>query len=127
MNAPYSSTAPVPTPAVWTWYVVYIVAMAVMYVLVAVFGLVLVVINPATLEMEPMEANIQGIVCLLMGAFLFVPYAVAPFLPKQPWAWIYGMVLICIGMTSCCCLPACIPLLLSWIKPECKLFFGRPA
>jgi hypothetical protein len=35
------------------------------------------------------------------------------------------MVLICIGMNSCCLLPASIPLLIFWIKPETKTYFGR--
>jgi hypothetical protein len=33
-------------------------------------------------------------------------------------------VIICLGMTSACFLPVCIPLLIFWIKPETKLYFG---
>ena len=43
----------------------------------------------------------------------------------NPWAWIYGMVLICIGLTSPCCLPVTIPLLIGWIKDDAKAYFGR--
>jgi hypothetical protein len=46
-------------------------------------------------------------------------------MPRRPWAWIFGLVLICIGLTSLCCLPVAIPLLLSWLKPETKSYFGR--
>jgi hypothetical protein len=28
-------------------------------------------------------------------------------------------------MTSACFLPACIPLLIYWIKPDVKAYFGR--
>ena len=34
------------------------------------------------------------------------------------------MLLICVGMTSCCCIPACLPILLQWIKPDTKAWFG---
>jgi hypothetical protein len=30
-------------------------------------------------------------------------------------------------MTSVCCIPACVPLLIYWIKPETKAYFGRTA
>jgi hypothetical protein len=29
-------------------------------------------------------------------------------------------------MTSACFLPFCIPLLIFWLKPEAKHYFGRP-
>lgn len=101
--------------------------MTVVYLACMIFGIVLLVLDPSLYEgeMDPMEARIQGVVMLIAGAVLFVPFLVAPFLPKKPWAWIYGIVMICFSMTSCCCLPASIPLLLFWIKPETKLFFGK--
>jgi hypothetical protein len=37
----------------------------------------------------------------------------------------YDLVLICIGMTSCCILPAAIPLLIFWLKPEAKNWFHQ--
>ena len=114
-------------PAVWTWYIVYAAAMALMYALVSILGIVFLLIDPSWLEMESVELKVQGAICFLMGAILFLPFAVAPFLPKRPWVWIYHLVLICLGMTSCCCLPATIPLLIFWLKPECKQFFGRAA
>lgn len=118
---------PAPPPPVWPWYIAYCVAMAVMYLACMAFGIVLLVLDPSMYEgeMDPMEARIQGVVMLVVGAVLFIPYLIAPFLPKKPWAWIYGIVMICFSMTSCCCLPASIPLLLFWIKPETKLFFGK--
>ena len=52
-------------------------------------------------------------------------FGAAPFLPRRPWVWIYDLVLICLGLTSVCCLPATIPLLVYWLKPEAKSWFGR--
>ena len=55
---------------------------------------------------------------------LLVVFAVAPFLPRRKWVWIYDLVVICLGMTSCCTLPVCIALLIFWIRPETRQFFG---
>jgi hypothetical protein len=33
--------------------------------------------------------------------------------------------MMAIGMTSCCFLPFLIPLLIYWLKPETKAYFGR--
>jgi hypothetical protein len=41
--------------------------------------------------------------------------------------WVYDLVVICVGMTSFCCMPVCIPLLIFWIKPEVRAYFGRTA
>jgi hypothetical protein len=116
-----------PTPAVWKWYVAYCVMMAVMYLLLAGIGICLLVIDPSILEMEPTLAKIQGVIFGIMGAALLLPFAVAPFLPNRPWTWIYGMVLICVGLTGCCFWPASIPLLIFWLKPDCRTFFGKPS
>jgi cell division protein FtsW (lipid II flippase) len=118
-----------PQPAVVTWYRVYCVATAILYLVLAIFGIVLLVIDPSLLgsktDLDPMEITIQAIVFLVLGLPLFLAYLTAVFLPAKPWNWIVGMVLICIGLTSCCCLPATIPLLIFWIKPETKTYFGR--
>lgn len=42
-----------------------------------------------------------------------------------PWLWTYDLVIICLGMTSTCILPASIPLLIFWLKPETKRYFGK--
>lgn len=112
------------TPPVYKWFVAYCLFMALMYLVLAVIGIVYLVIEPDR-QMDPMEARIMGIVFLTLGLVFCVPYAAAPFLPRKSWVWVFGLVLICIGLTSACCLPACIPLLLFWLKPEMKEFYGR--
>lgn len=112
-----------PKPAVWPWYVGFCVAMAVLAVFVAGLGLFFLIAPTAWMNMPKHEAVVLGVVYLAGGAVLFLPYAVAPFLPCRPWHWVYGLVLICLSMTSCCCLPAAIPLLVFWIKPETKAWF----
>jgi hypothetical protein len=50
---------------------------------------------------------------------------VALLLPPRPWTWIYHLVIICFGMTSACCIPMCVPLVIFWLKPDTKAYFGR--
>lgn len=112
------------TPPVYRWFVAYCIFMALLYLSLAGMGIVFMFIEPDR-DMSATEAKIMGAVLLIIGLAFFVPYAVAPFLPRQSWVWILGLVLICIGLTSACCLPACIPLLIFWLKPEMKAFYGR--
>lgn len=112
-------------PPVWPWYTAYCVALAVVYLIAAAFGLYLLVAAPPAADYSTTELRIQGFIYLVIGALLFIPFAAAPFLPRKSWVWIYGLVLICLGMTSVCCLPATIPLLIFWFKPETKRFLGR--
>jgi drug/metabolite transporter (DMT)-like permease len=112
------------TPPVYKWFLAYCILMALIYLVVALMGIIFLVTGPDP-EMSELEATIMGLVFLVMGLVFFAGYAVGPFLPRKSWAWVYGMVLICIGLTSACCLPACIPMLIFWLKPELKAFFGR--
>ena len=113
-----------PTPPVYRWFVAYCVGMALLALGTAAMGIVFMFSEPDP-EMSAEEAKVMGLVCLVLGLVFFVPYAFAPFLPRQSWAWVFGLVLICIGLTSTCCLPAAIPLLIFWLKPEMKAFYGR--
>ena len=119
-NAPLNQAAP---PA-YKWFVVYCIAMALLYLITAVMGVVFMSIEPDR-DMSAAEATVMGAVLLIMGLVFFVPFAVAPFLRRESWVWVFGLVLICIGLTSLCCLPVCIPLLIHWLKPEMKAFYGR--
>jgi hypothetical protein len=121
-----STSGEPPAPPVWKWYVAYCAAMAIMYLLMVLMGVVFIAI-PARLAPTPQEAQeaqVWGFLTIVLGVLFLAPYAAAPFLPRRKWAWVVGVVLIGIGMTSMCCLPAAIPLLIFWLKPENKEFFG---
>ena len=107
------------------WYRVYCAVMVVLYFGVTILGLVLAVLQPETGKYERDEMLITGVVYAILGMVFFVVYAVALFLPPRPYNWIVGIVMMAIGMTSCCFIPAVIPLLIFWIKPETQAFFGR--
>jgi uncharacterized membrane protein len=111
---------------VWKWYVAYCGLMALMYLGLLVLGIVFMAVDPGELEANPDEAKLMGAMFAILGLIFFAPYAAAPFLPKRPWVWILGLVLICLGMTSACCLPAAIPLLIFWLKPDNRRFFNKP-
>lgn len=98
--------------------------MALLYGITAVMGIVFLFVEPDP-EMSEAEQRIMGVVFLIMGLVFAAPYGAAPFLPRKSWVWVFGLVLICLGLSSLCCLPVCIPLLISWLKPEVKAFYGR--
>ena len=107
------------------WYRVYCGVMVAIYFLVAALGAVLAVYRPTTREYSSDETMIMGIIYAIAGVIFLIVFAVFLFLPRKPYNWIVGIVAIAIGMTSCCLVPFMIPLLIYWIKPETKAFFGR--
>ena len=112
------------TPGVYTWFVVYCILAALLHLTLAVLGIGLMFTGPDA-DMSAAEATIMSAVFLILGLLFFIAYAAAPFLPRQGWVWVYGLVLICLGLSSTCCLPVCIPLLIFWLKPEMKAFYGK--
>ncbi len=117
-------SGPPPTPGVWIGYVVYCVFMALLYGALVAGGIAFTVFVPSS-DVAAAEAVVIIVLMVGVGFVFFVPYAAAPFLPKKPWTWILGIVLIGLGLTSCLTLPFCIPLLLYWFKPENQAFFGK--
>jgi cell division protein FtsW (lipid II flippase) len=118
---------PQESPKVLTWYRVYCVLMALLYLLVAVIGGFIIVFGQQIAAEDPelsaAEALIMGWMFVAVGVVLIVPFVAALALPRRHWVWIYHLVMICIGLTSVCCLPVTVPLLIFWIKPETKAWF----
>ena len=83
------------------------------------------VFDPEDLEMSRFEATMMGALLGGLGFVFFVMYLVPYVLPRRPWVWVYDIVLIAIGLTSCLTLPLALPLLIFWLKPEPKAWFGR--
>lgn len=111
-------------PRVVTWFKVYAGFLCLLYLATAAFSLVFFLVDPAELEMEATEAHVIGALLLVVGLALFAANLLPLILRPRPWLWVYDLVLICLGMTSACFLPACIPLLIYWLKPEAKEYFG---
>ncbi|MEW6027424.1 MAG: hypothetical protein AB1599_09050 [Planctomycetota bacterium] len=121
-DAPGLCVTPEP-PTVVFWYKLYCGLMAFVYLALFVVGVLLAVFHQSIDTKEPGEMLMPGIIYGALGFFFSIPFVAAFFLPRRSWAWIYHLVLICIGLTSCCCLPITIPLLIYWIKPEVKTYF----
>ena len=115
---------PLQAPPFWPWYVTYCAFMALLYLACVGMGAVFLLVDPEAMGSEPFEAILTGVVLIAISLPLMLAFAAGPFLPRRSWAWIAGMLLICVGMTSCCCIPACLPMLLQWIKPDTKAWFG---
>ena len=73
--------------------------------------------------------KVEGFIGGWIFSAIILTFAIACFLPffckPRPWLWIYSLMLIALGFTNCCTLPLCIWLLIYWIKPEVRTFYGR--
>ena len=114
-------------PKAILWYQIYCGLLAAVYLLLIITGVVILAIPAASLETKNFEKFWTAGICIVFG----VPFLFASLLPlfvePKPWLWVYGIVLIALGLTSCCFWPVCIPLLIFWLKPDIQRFFGRNA
>jgi hypothetical protein len=116
---------PADTPKVLTWFKVYSALFAALYLACAASSLIFFLLEPSDLDTTREGAILMGLMFLGIGLVLAAAFLLSFFLKPRPWVWIYDLVLICIGLTSPCCMPASIPLLIYWLKPEAKAYFGR--
>lgn len=115
-------------PDVYLWLLVYCGLMAMLYLCIMGMGLAgfaAVFLDEGMSEEDRITVPIGGAVLVAIGLALCTAFMLPFFVPRRPWVWIYDLVLICLGMTSVCTMPFCIPLLIFWLKPETKAYFGR--
>jgi hypothetical protein len=114
------------TRKVWKWFVTYCVLMFLMYLFLLVAGGVLLFLDLGSFatDRDAGDIKVQAVAFFIVGIIFAPVYATGLFVKGKSWGWIYGIVLIAIGMTSCCLWPITIPLLIQWIKPEMKRMFG---
>ena len=103
-------------PKVVIWFKIYAGFLSFIY-------LITLIISPFLLVSNDEELVFTGILLLILSIPFIVICALPIFLPRKPWVWIYSLIIIGLGMTGCC-LPACIPILIFWIKPEVKRYYG---
>jgi hypothetical protein len=117
----------IPRPSVVVWYRVYCVASAAFYLLIASVFVLGMTFDPSfTQGVQHPEAFrifawIFATFILMFGAL----FAVSFLFGRTPSAWVYHLVLICFGLSNGLFLFGCIPLLIFWLKPETKAYFGR--
>lgn len=107
------------------WYRVYCGVMTVLYLATIALGIFLATTAPRTRDYSSEETFIMGIVYTVLGVVFLLIFAVALMLPRKSYNWIVGIIMMALGMTSCCFVPFLVPLLIYWIKPETKAYFGR--
>src|SRR5262249_43827836 len=118
-HAPYPA-AEAPAPGVVLWARLYAVAFALMYLACTICGVLVLVFANDLGAHDRAENLINGVIMTVMGPPLLGLSIVTAFAPRKKWGWIINIVLIGLGMMSCCCLPASVPLLIFWMKPETK-------
>jgi hypothetical protein len=57
------------------------------------------------------------------GVLMAVLFALPFFLPRTPWAWIYHLALIGLGLTDCLFFLPCLVLMIIWLKPQTRTYF----
>lgn len=113
-------------PGVLRWEKLYCLALGVVYLLCALGGLAMAIFRQHLVDAQntPGELLVVGLILMVAGAAFAAPFLVAPFLPRRRWVWVLHLVLIAVGMTSCACIPLCVPLLVFWIRPETQAWFA---
>lgn len=128
-SAPAAPSRSAGRPPAVGWFLVYAGILLVLYLMVAALSIVFFSIDSAELDKE-LElprggGRMMGVVFLVMGLGLAGVCAVPFLVEPRGWVWTYDLVVICLGLTSACFWPICIPLLIYWLNPETKAYFGK--
>jgi hypothetical protein len=113
-------------PRVLLFVKIYAVTMTMVYLLFSAFMFWLFQAQETELVLPPSVRAVRyGMVylCVLLG----LAFLVVLFLPKRRWAWGYGLGAIVLGMSSLVLAPFAIPMLLHWIRPATRQYFGLDA
>lgn len=113
-------------PGVVIWFKAYVALNLLIYLAMVGFGFWVSTLTTEQLAElgDPQDGPIVAFVFLAMGGVLAIPFAIALFLPRRRWAWVYGLVLNCFGLASCFFWLFSIPLLIFWIQQPARAWFG---
>jgi hypothetical protein len=126
-------------PRVLIFYRVYCGLLTVLAVLDILTGLALLVLRPWFAQMAaenppppldnllPLFLNfgpVLAAVSIGLGILMTVLFGLTFFLPRKPWVWIYHLALIGIGLTDPCFFLPCLILMIYWLKPHNRTYFG---
>ena len=126
---PSSSPPPRSTPGAWIFYLVYCVFMVLIYALLTGLGVMFMAFaeNMAKADKEvddPIVFVIMGGVFFAFGLVFLLAFAAGPLVPRNRFGWIYGIVLIALGLMNGCTLIFSIPLLIFWLQKDIKQYYG---
>ncbi len=115
-------------PKVLSWYVAYCVFLSLTGIFFIITGILVSQTDPVHLAELREDVDIFPLPFYLgLGILSLIMSVLGIFMPRKPrfWKWIYGLVLICIAMPSCCYLPVTIPLLIFWVQSETREYFKQ--
>ena len=113
-------------PKAVTWARLYAGAFTVMYVLCVIGGVAMLAVGLSSGSRKAGEAIVQGAVMAVVGLPLAVLSGIATVGAGRRSKGMYTLHLVLqgLGCTSCCCLPLAVPVLIQWLKPEVKTWYG---
>jgi hypothetical protein len=111
-------------PRVWKWFLLYVASLVFTYFLCVVLGIGLLVWGTTLHGPDAAEMMFTGALVAGISMPFLVGVGAAPFLPRRKWVWVYDLILIAFGMGSCLWMPFSIYLLVKWIEPDVKNYFG---
>lgn len=117
---------PIGFPGVVVWFKIYAGFMVLGCLWFALTGVVMLA-TPQEFESQDMtraEALAFGTVLLASGLAFAAAYVFAIFAPVRPWVWALDLILIAVGLLSCCCLPVTVPLLIFYLRSDTQNYFG---
>ncbi len=124
---PHPSSPPVmpeTAPQVVLWYKVYLGFLCFLYFVVMAAGSLPLILDLSEEDLDGMPPMLVAILYVGIGGVFFIVSLIGFFLKRSPGPWVFHLVMICLGMTGCTIIFS-IPLLIFWIKPETKMWFGR--
>ena len=110
-------------PKVVTFVNIYAAFLGCLYFLLALFLSVYFSVQRIPPDVPPLIHTIRS-AFVLLSVFLGSAFFANLFLPRRKWAWVYGLVLIALGFTSIVVIPFSVALLVFWIKPNVREYYG---
>ena len=111
-----------PKPQVILWQRIYLGLMVAIYALVVVAGVAMTMFADQIAADDPEvsagEITFMGGLYAVIGLIFGIVTAIGFVFKRGTGGWVYNLVMICLGLTSCCFWPICIPLLVFWIKQK---------
>jgi hypothetical protein len=108
-----------PPPAL-RWMRIYAWGMVGLYLFVVLVFLLLKDVIGSEPEFQDFPVRLYLFLCLLLA----IPFGAWSLLPHRPWVWVYGIILIAIGLGSCLTLPVCVFLLIKWIDAPVRDWYS---
>ncbi len=119
---------PTTPPHVLVWYRVYCAVEGILSLVDVVAGAGALLFRQQLAEWlrngEPAAYAVVGALAMAVGLLQAGLFGLAFFLPRRPWAWIYHLVLIGLGLTDPCFFFPCIFLMVFWLKAPTRTYFG---